>query len=61
MDDTNGDAQPEANGNTDMQAEPHAHSTEEDIPDTHPHAEAPQETPNLLDQPRSVLVFTIQD
>ena len=56
MDDANGDAQPEANGNTEMEFEPHAHSTEEDMPDTHPHAQAPQETPNLLDQPRLVMI-----
>ena len=58
MDDANGDAQPEANGNTEMESktEPHAHSTEEDMPDTHPHAQAPQETPNLLDQPRLVMI-----
>ncbi len=52
MDDTNGDAQPESNGNA--ESEPHTHSTEEDIPETLPHAQAPQETPNLLDQPRLV-------
>lgn len=52
MDDTNGDARPEANGNTGQEAEPHTQSPEEDMPETHPHAEAPQETPNLLDQPR---------
>ncbi len=56
MDDANGDAQPEANGNTEMESEPHAHSIEEDMPDTHPHAQAPQETPNLLDQPRWVML-----
>lgn len=50
MEDTDESAQPEANGNADMDAE--QHSTEEDMPETTPHAHAPQETPNLLDQPR---------
>ena len=46
----NGDAEPEANGNSD--AEAHADDTEEEMPETAHHAEAPAETPNLLDQPR---------
>lgn len=58
VDDTDGTPQPEANGNTDMDEE-ESHSNEEGTPSTVPHAPAPQETPNLLDQPRytSVLLF----
>ena len=48
MDDSNGDLEPEANGNADVGPE----SREGDKPSTLPHAQAPQETPNLLDQPR---------
>lgn len=43
----NGDAQPEANGNSDPEDDMH-----DDTPETVPHAQAPAETPNLLDQPR---------
>lgn len=58
VDDTDGTPQPEANGNADMDEE-ESHSNEEGIPSTVPHATAPQETPNLLDQPRytRVLLF----
>ena len=53
MNDTDGAGQPEANGNADTES--HAQSTEEEMPETVPHAQAPQETPNLLDQPRWVV------
>lgn len=46
----NGDAQPEANGNSDSEA--HEDSAQDEMPETVPHAQAPAETPNLLDQPR---------
>lgn len=46
----NGDVEAEANGNSD--AEAHEDGAEEETPETVPHAQAPAETPNLLDQPR---------
>lgn len=52
MDDTDGAPQPEANGNADMDEEESHSNEEEGVPSTVPHATAPQETPNLLDQPR---------
>ncbi|KAL3136098.1 hypothetical protein ABBQ32_007120 [Trebouxia sp. C0010 RCD-2024] len=52
MDDTEGAPQPEANGNADIDEEEQHSNEDEGIPSTVPHAEAPQESPNLLDQPR---------
>ena len=52
MDDADGAPQPEANGNANMDEEESHSNEEEGIPSTVPHATAPQETPNLLDQPR---------
>lgn len=51
MDDTDGEPQPEANGNADIDEE-ESHSNEEEGAVLH--ATAPQETPNLLDQPRYI-------
>lgn len=52
MDDTDGAPQPEANGDADTDEEESNSNEEEGMPSTVPHATAPQETPNLLDQPR---------
>ena len=49
----NGDAEPEANGNLEGGSHTQEDShTQEEPAEPLPHAQAPQETPNLLDQPR---------
>lgn len=59
MDDTEGAPQPEANGNADIDEEEQHSNEDEGIPSTVPHAEAPQESPNLLDQPRYIVVTPV--
>ena len=56
MDDTEGAPQPEANGNAEMHEEEEQHNEDEGIPSSVPHADAPQESPDLLDQPRYLIV-----